>query len=117
MSTIQHTRIQSGNTQCAIFQWSGLQVGDVGDAIPFSFYADRSVQVGGILGAGGSVRMEGSNDGVQWDVLTDLQGNDLDITAAKLTMVSEVTQLIRPRVTAGDGTTAIKVTMLGKGNL
>jgi len=45
-------------------------------------------------------------------VLTDPQGNALDITAAKIEAISENVRLIRPRVTAGDVTTSLAVTIL-----
>jgi len=97
-----------------IYQWTGLTkaTDDVGDAQEVPGYADRSVQVTGTFGAGGSVRIEGSLDGTNYAVLTDPQGNALDITAAKIEAISENVRMIRPRVTAGDGTTTLVVTIL-----
>lgn len=114
MSTISKTQISTGNTKAVVIAWTPLANGDDGEPIPFSQYTDKSVQVSGIFGAGGSVRIEGSNDGTNWAVLTDPQGNDLNITSAKIEMVTEATRLIRPRVTAGDGTTNLNVHLLIK---
>ena len=112
---VNHTRASTGNMKSFVAAWEGLPNSEAGDAIPFSQYTDKSVQVSGTFGAGGSVRIEGSNDGgTTWAVLTDPQGNDLNITTAKIEMVTEATALVRPRVTAGDGTTAINVHMLMK---
>jgi len=74
--------------------------------------ADRSVQVTGTFGAGGNLRIEGSNDGTNYSALTDPQGNALDFTATKIEGVLELTRYIRPRATAGDGTTSLTVTMI-----
>jgi hypothetical protein len=94
--------------------WGSLVNGDAGVAVACGEYADRSVQVTGTFGAGGTVLIEGTLDGSNWLTLTDPQGNALSFTAAKIEAVSEMTELIRPRVSAGDGTTAIAVTLIGR---
>ena len=97
-----------------VIQWANMLNGDVGAACGFVQFADRSVQVTGTLGAAGSVRWEGSNDSVNYAVLTDPQGNNLDYTVVKIETVTEIAVLARPRVTAGDGTTSLTVTMLAR---
>jgi hypothetical protein len=72
------------------------------------------VQVQGTFGASGSVSVEGSNDGVNYHTLRDPQGVSLTFTAAGLKAVLELTRFIRPRVTAGDGTTALTVTLVAR---
>ena len=114
MSTIQYDKAPSGNTRTMIATWAGLANGDDGEWIKFSQYTDKSVQVTGIFGAGGSVAIEGSNDGVNFAVLNDPQGNPLNFTSAKLLMVTEATLYVRPRVTGGDGTTNLSVILLMK---
>jgi len=114
MSTIQMTQRPSGNTRTFIATWTPLANGDDGSMVQFSQYTDKSVQVSGTFGAGGALRLEGSNNGVDWAVLTDPQGNDLTITTPKIEMVTEATLYVRPRVTAGDGTTSLTVTLLMK---
>jgi hypothetical protein len=47
-------------------------------------------------------------------VLTDPQGNDLNITTAKIEAISEATRFVRPVVTAGDGTTSLTVFLMFK---
>jgi len=96
--------------------WSGLTFAttDVGAAAEFPNFADRTVQVIGTLGVGGSVRIEGSLNGTDWVVLTDPQGNNLDITSLKIEAISEATRYIRPNVTAGDGTTNLTVLLMCK---
>jgi hypothetical protein len=92
--------------------WANMANGDDGAPVAFAQCADRSVQVVGTFGAGGNVKWEGSNDEVNYATLTDPQGNALDITAAKIEQVSELTAIARPRVSAGDGTTSLTVIAL-----
>ena len=104
-----------GANSVAKFRFTPMANGDTGTPIPWVQWADRSVQVTGTFGAGGTVRWEGSNDGgTTYAPLTDSQGNVLDFTAAKIEQVMELVELARPRVTAGDGTTALTVTLVAR---
>jgi hypothetical protein len=103
----------------SVYKWTYAAMtnatSDVGSAIGFAQYADRSIQVLGTFGAAGNLRLEGSNDGgTTWAVLTDPQGNNLDFTAAKIEAITELCAQIRPRVTAGDGTTSLTVVILAR---
>lgn len=80
--------------------------------IDWAEYADRSVQVAGTFGAGGTLLIEGSNDGTNWATLNNVQGTALSITAAGIKQVAEVTTQVRARVSAGDGTTSLNVAFL-----
>lgn len=94
--------------------WTPVANTDDGQAYSV-FGADKSVQVTGVFGAGGTVVFEGTNDpnplSATWFTLTDPQGNALTFNTARLEQVSEYTRWVRPRVTAGDGTTALTVRM------
>lgn len=92
--------------------WSGLLNGD--DGTPYSKYqADKaSVQVTGTFGAAGNVAIEGSLDGSIFAILNDPDGSPLNFTAAGINEIREEVSLLRPRVTAGDGTTSLVVTMI-----
>lgn len=114
MATISNIKKPTGNTRSIVIQWSGMANGDVGQPLELSQYTDKSVQVSGAFGAGGVLRWEGSNDGVNWAVLTDPQGNNLDFVQAKIEMVTEPCAQMRPRVTGGDGTTNLDVTIFMK---
>jgi hypothetical protein len=99
--------------------WTPLANGDAGAPLPMSGSPDRSVQVYGTFGAGGSVAVEGSNDAtrdpaavVNWAPLHDPQGVAIALTAAGIKEVLEVTAWVRVRVTAGDGTTALSAAMV-----
>jgi len=54
--------------------WSGLLNGDTGTPLEEPDFGDRTVQIGGTFGAGGSVTLQGSNDGTNWVAVTDPKG-------------------------------------------
>jgi hypothetical protein len=92
------------------YKWLDIPNGNQGNAIAMGNYQDRTVQVVGTFGAGGSVTIQGSNDGgTTWAALSDPLGNALTFTAAGMKAITELPYEIRPSVTAGDGTTAIDV--------
>lgn len=109
MATISSTAIV-GPPYAAGATWA-LANTDDGVAVDLHEYSDRSVQVSGTFGVGGTVVIEGSNNGTVWSTLRDPQGTTLSFTAVGLRAVSEMTRHIRPRVTAGDGTTALSVAL------
>ena len=107
--------VTDNNMRSATITWSGLLNGDDGAPVELADYADRSIQVQGTPGAAPNIRIEGSNDGANYVVLTDPQGTALNITAAGvIEQVEEITRYLRPRVTAGDGTTNWTVTFFGR---
>lgn len=114
MATINPVVSRIGNHTVEFFYETLTTTNDVGAAIPerFSDYADRTVQVAGTPGAGGNLRIEGSNDGSNYAALSDPQGNALNVAAAKIEAITEVPLLTRPRVTAGDGTTDLDVAII-----
>jgi hypothetical protein len=88
--------------------------GDVGEALAFPEYPDRSVQVSGGFGSGGQIELEGSNDGTNYYTLRDPQGDALLFVAADLRAILEPARYIRPRQSAGSGAT-ITVTVFARG--
>lgn len=95
--------LKTWKDKASVVTWAGLSNGDTGQPLEMPGWADRSVQVFGTFGSGGNLRLQGSNDGTNWAVLTDPQGNDINITAAKIEQVMEVVRYMRPLVTAGTG--------------
>lgn len=110
--------INTFNDKGHVVQWTGLLNGDDGAPIEMPGSVLRSVQFTGTFGTGGTILIEGSNDGTNYVVLTDLQGNNISKTTAGIEGIQEVTRYIRPRVSAGDGTTTLVATLyLGKGGV
>jgi len=98
-----------------VVTWANLANGDSGS--PFvmpSSLNDVSAQIFGTFGVGGTVLMEGTNESspANWATLNDPQGNPLSVTSAKIEELLELVNYIRPRVSAGDGTTSITIKML-----
>jgi hypothetical protein len=102
----------NGNNNFLLVAWEGLANGDEGEPFILSQYADRSVQVLGTFGTGGTVIFEGSNNGVTYSPLTDDQGTTLSFLTSKLSQIMQIVVNIKPRVTSGDGSTSINVYML-----
>jgi hypothetical protein len=92
-----------------VYTWTGLVNGDSGTPISGPGWADRSFQVEGTFGAGGTCLIEGSNNAVNYHVLHDPFGNPASITAGGVAELTEVTLWVRPRVSAGDGTTTLSI--------
>lgn len=97
--------------------WTGLANGDSGAPVEIPGYHVRSAQVLNTLGAGGTVAIEGSNlpapsADADYGTLPNAQGTALAVTALGISSIGAPSRWIRPRVTAGDGTTAVTVAMI-----
>lgn len=82
--------------------WTGVAPGDTCEPVQFGGAPDRSVQVVGTFG-GATINIHGSNDGTNYTSLTDPQGNDIAITAAKIEAISELTRYFKPVISGGAG--------------
>lgn len=110
--TVESAGVKDGSVKKFVYE-ALTTTNDNGAPMKFSEWADRTIQVVGTFGAGGNLQWQGSNDGgVTWAPLTDPQGNALDITTAKIETIMEITELARPLLTAGDGTTDLDVFVL-----
>lgn len=94
--------------------WETLADGDAGDPLKGYGSPDRCVQVEGTFD-GGTVVLEGSNDGANWHTLRDPTGSALSFTAAGLKGVLEVPRYVRPSVSGGGASTDIDVTLFIRG--
>jgi hypothetical protein len=116
MGTVNHEVTLSrreGNKGVIVFKWSPLTTtDDNGLPIEVPEYVDKTVQVYGTLGTGGTVLIQGSNDddsSPTWATMNDANGYALSIDAEKAEAVLENTRLIRPYISAGDGDTSLTV--------
>lgn len=116
MATVNYTESVisvAGREEGRKITWANMANGDVGQAYTTNPpWSDRAVQVAGTFGSGGNARILGSLDGANFATLTDPQGNALDISTAKIEAVTEPSIETKPSITAGDGTTALTVTMI-----
>lgn len=99
-----------------LFTWEALTQTGLDDGEPMSSpeFGDICVQMTGTLGTGGTVVWEGSNDKHIWATLNNAQGSALSLTALGVKQVVERPLWMRPRCTAGDGTTSLVVTALAR---
>lgn len=107
----QHSLVEPEYGRTYRITWTNLANGDDGAPVSWPGAGDYTIQVFGTFGSGGVVILEGSCENVATNYfgLKDPQGNALSLTAAGGDMVSEVVTHVRPRVTAGDGSTDLTV--------
>lgn len=94
-----------------VVTWAGLVNGDTGDLFDMTGFVPLSMQVEGTFGAGGSMALEGSNDGVNQRGLHSSGLTAIAVTAAGIVPVSDTTRYVSPHATAGDGTTSLTVSL------
>lgn len=120
VNTVQTPNSQD-NRSVSMVSWGTVGTpianGDTGAPITIPQKNDISFQVDGTFGAGGSVSLEGSNDGTHYYVLKDKWGNAATLTAAGVIACNTTMRNYRPHCTAGDGTTALVVTAVFKTTL
>lgn len=104
-----------GNNDGYVIQWGPMLEGDTAvpilEASSVVGFADRSVQVEGTFGAGGTITIQGSNDGKNFETLNDPSSVALSFTSAKIKAVLEATRQIVPALSGGDGTTSLTVSL------
>lgn len=113
--SITVTRNPSG-MPTVLATWTGLTFTSTDTGEPFSYpdYPDMTVTFEGTFGTGGSITLQGSNDGTNWYALTDAQGNAITKTAAGMEVIEEHPLYIRPSVTAGDGSTSLQCRIMAR---
>ena len=95
-----------------IVTWPAMANGDTGQPLHIPHTADKTVQVLGTFGAGGTAVIKGSNH-LKTEVQTYATLHKVDLSALSYTVagidvIIENPNLIRPEVT-GDGTTSLDV--------
>lgn len=109
-ATRTDTQIEINGVKCVKSVWT-ITGTDEGDPFMDIGYADRSVQFVGTFG--NAVAMKGSNDGVVYTTLKDLQGSDISSsTTGYLKGIAELPLYIKP-VPAG-AVTSVVVTMISR---
>ena len=100
----------SGDGSVMLATWNALDAtNNVGNAINFAQWADRSVQMNGTFNSA-TVVWQGSNDGgVTWTTLTNPQGTAISHNAAAMDAVTEVCQLARPNSSGGGAAQSVIV--------
>ncbi|HET8869172.1 MAG TPA: hypothetical protein VFM48_01890 [Aquabacterium sp.] len=115
------TRAYSQNNQVSndksvvLVTWAGLTFATTDDGAPISLaaWSEKTFQAFGTFGASGNVVIEGSNDGTNWSPISNRQGvTPFNLTSSQAINTSQDRPIwVRPRVTAGDDTTNVTVTV------
>jgi len=106
---------EGGGLAAVLVTWEGLSTTDIdGEAWKNNVAADVSVQVVGTFSTGGKVSLLGSNDGANFAVLNDPQGNPIVLTEAKIEVILEAPLYLKPGSVAGDGSTDLDVILLAR---
>jgi hypothetical protein len=101
-------------------RWASLGNGDTGGPVSLPHYPDKTVQVKGTFSTGGTVEMEGAPETApaagDWGGVHDPQGTLISIgvgaTENDPLVLAENPRVIRPNVTAGDGSTDVTVVVI-----
>lgn len=99
--------IMNFNGGVVVATWAPMAYGTPGGPVEAANFVLNSVQIIGTFGVGGSVQIEGSNDGTNWAILPDINDDPAVLTGAGVIFFNESTVYVRANVTVGDGTTAI----------
>jgi hypothetical protein len=108
------------DTSARVETWSGLLQSSSDSGAPVSVADAAEIMVmiaSGTLGAAGAITWEGSLDGTNWFPLSSRIGTPAAIVQTALltpAMVQERPIFVRPRVTAGDGTTTLVAAVVVK---
>lgn len=78
---------------------------------------DRTLQVHGTFGSGGTLGLFGSNDGVNWAIASDNTGTNLSITTVKVRNIFDGPLWYKPMLTGGDATTNLSALISLRGQL
>jgi hypothetical protein len=114
------TRATQIDVLSRVDSWAGLLQSslDTGAGVSVADAAQIMVMIAsGTLGVGGAITWEGSLNNVDWFPLTSQIGTPAAIVQTALltpAMVQERPLYVRPRVTAGDGTTALVASVVTK---
>lgn len=110
MATIAVAKVAGADTiHARTYLWEALVTGSLdGEPIELPDHADKSVQVVGTFDTA-TMAMQGSNDGTNYESLTDPQGNAIEMTSAGLEQILENTRFVRPLVSSVGASTDLDV--------
>jgi hypothetical protein len=119
MATVNWTStpLRSYGNNVVVVSWSPITTANNdGQRFEMPGSADRSVQVFGTFGAGGTITFQGSNEATPsaWVTLAAAGDatEDMIFTASDMKQLLESTRWVRPLLSGGDGTTSLTVLML-----
>ena len=100
--------------------WDAMGNADTGDALDPNggsiSFPDKTVHVHGVNWGSATLIIQGSNDGVNWETLTDPSNTALSFTSDALKVILESPLYIRPK-TSGGTATDVNVIIAGRATL
>lgn len=97
-----------------MYTWTTVIAADTASAVEAEAWAaDRSVQIEGTWDSA-TLLLKGSNDGTNFQTLTDPQGNILSFTLSnRLEQITEITRYIKPVISGGGGSQSLTIKVFG----
>jgi hypothetical protein len=113
MTTVPYATLGQAFADYQMFTWTPLTTANSdGQPAQYTGSAERTIQVSGTFGAGGTVIWEGTLDGTNWFQVKDPSSTLISFSAGGLKAILEDPIFVRPRISSGgDGTTAITCIM------
>lgn len=108
MATVTPTKTQFQIDHEA-YTWALTTADADGEPCRFQGSGDRTFQVTGNFGAGGTVLLQGSLDGSNWFTLSKADGTAASFAASGLAAVTESPIYVRPFVSAGTGVSVTSI--------
>lgn len=95
------------------YTWTLTAADATGESTTNPGAADRTVQFVGTFG-GATVKLYGSNNEIDWNVLHDFNGAELSFTSGAIALIAENPAYIRPEATGTSGTTDVQAIMVSR---
>lgn len=96
-----------------IYTWVLTTANADGNPVDLTPFPDKTVHIFGTFGSG-TLTIQGSNDGSDWQSLRDPQGNAIAKTASYLGAILENPRYLRPNLTGSTGAT-VTVILVARG--
>lgn len=92
-----------------IITWTDLAGSDTGQPYVSYLRPDKTIQIiDGTSGfSGDTLVIEGSNDGTNWETLSDADGNPCSFTDTDIVFVRESPRYLRPSISGGAGNVTV----------
>lgn len=98
-----------------VWTWALTTANADGAPLDLTAFPDKTVHIFGTFGSG-TLTMQGSNDGSDWQSVRDPQGNAIAKTASYLGAILENPRYLRPNLTGSTGAT-VTVILVARGVL
>lgn len=109
------TQVKGPQGDCVVVVWGAItNTNQTAAAVELPYFADKSVQIQGSNFDSATVSLHGSNDGTNFIVLTDPQGNAISKTASGIEAVTEHTRYIKPVAASHGANTSVVVTVYAR---